>query len=77
MRKESIAIGKNVSLNIETLQIITGYQHRTKQNFSATLNSIIKEWDAISLQIQKLKDKEMLEKNIDHLYEIQKAKVLK
>ena len=73
MKKGSMAVGKNVSLNLETLAIVQGYMNKTKLTFSATLNLIIKDWDEISIQLQKVKDQQTLKKNLEYLDELKQA----
>lgn len=51
----NLCVGKNITLDLDTIAIVQGYQNKTKQNFSRTVNKIIKEWDEISLYLIKLR----------------------
>jgi len=54
MKKKDIHVGKNVTLSFSSIEIIQGYQYKTRKNFSKTLDIIIKEWDNLSIAINKL-----------------------
>ena len=73
----SMHLGKNVTLEIETIHIIEGYQHKTRQNFSQTLNEIVKQWDKFSLEIEKYKKQQETKQGLKHFDDLKKAKVVK
>ena len=53
--------GVSVSLTNEAIAIINGYMHKTRRNFSQTLNIIVQEWDNFSIAIEKYKRKQEAE----------------
>lgn len=63
-------VGKNVTLTLQNLENIMLYQHKTRKNFSQTLNIMLGEWDKFSIMIQKMQR----EQDIENL---QKAEVIK
>lgn len=64
-------------MEADVIQTITGYQNKTRKDFSKTLCIIVREWDKFSVLIQKLK-REHLEKQTEgHLKDLQNAKVIK
>jgi hypothetical protein len=50
-----MCVGKNVTLQLDNIQIVQGYMNRTRRNFSQTLNIIISEWDNFSIEINKIR----------------------
>lgn len=60
MKRKDIRVSKNVTLTMESIEIVLGYSNRTKKNFSKTLDIIVKEWDNISLALARLQEKERL-----------------
>ena len=76
-----VAFGKNCSFDIKTLEIVNNYMNRTKKSFSFTLNQIIKEWDKITLEMERIARKNF-EKNVgkyenELIENYKKAKVIK
>jgi len=69
-----VYFGKNVSFKAANIEIIQGFQHKTRKNFSQTLNIIIEQWDKFSIEIQKFQEKLKIEKQVK---DIKKAKVIK
>ena len=70
-------LSKTVTLSLEAVNIITGFQNRTKSNFSKTLDRIIKDWDNISLEIEKFQRKKIKQEADIQGENLQKAKVIK
>lgn len=68
--------GKNVSLEAEVIQIIAGYQNRTKKTFSATLNIIVKQWDSLSAEIEKIQRLKADKEATEYLDDMKKAQVV-
>jgi len=54
MQKDK-TFGVSVSLTNKAISTVSGYQNRTKRNFSQTLNIIIDEWDTFSIELMKFK----------------------
>ena len=76
-----MALGKNVSMTPVTIDIVRQYMNKTKQNFSATLNQIIMEWDNFSIELEKFKreqhrKKAELQANLE-IKNLKSAKVIK
>ena len=72
-----ICFGKNVSLKASNIQVIQGFQHKTKKNFSATMNLIIEQWDKFSLIIAKYEYDQETKANLDQFDKQRAAKVIK
>ena len=53
--------GKSVSLSMQNIDIIEGYQKKTRKNFSQTLNIVLQEWDKFSIMIMRLKQQQQVE----------------
>ena len=67
--------GKNVSLEAEVIQIVAGYQNKTRKTFSATLNIIIKQWDKLSVELERMQRQEIADKTNTHLNNLKNAEV--
>ena len=70
MSERSMYLSKNVTLSTDSFGIVAGYQHKTKTNFSRTLDMIIKQWDKISIEIKKIEAEKFGN-------DLKKAKVIK
>jgi len=74
MREQSFS--KNVTLKTGNIEIITGFMNKTKKNFSATLNIIIKQWDEISVMLMKQLEDKQIQTEIKQFDEIKEAKAI-
>jgi len=70
---KEICFGKNVSLKIKNIEIVQGFMHKTRRNFSQTVNIIIEQWDGYSLAMQKIQEDLSVQQKLD---EIKKAEVI-
>ena len=61
---------KNVTLKGRNIECIEAFMHKTRKNFSATLNIIIEQWDTLTLEIIKQQRTQAVDN-------IKQAKVLK
>jgi len=82
MNEESVGsknthYGKNVTLTMENIQLITNHMRRTRRNFSQTLNIMLQEWDGVTLQIMKMKREQETKRDLNYLEAVSKAKVIK
>lgn len=77
MKRNIQHYGKNVTLTLEAIEVVNGYMNRTRKNFSQTLDIIVKEWDNISVQLEKVRKEKELKQNLQYLDDISKAKVVK
>lgn len=68
---------KNVTLKASNIETIEGFMNKTKQNFSATLNIIIEQWDKITLEMQKVAREQEQLQHLKKIDTIKKAKVIK
>ena len=74
---ENEAVGKNCSFKMKNFMLVNQYQNKTKRGFSATLNKILEEWDDMSLELQKYKEREEEERIRDRFDTISQADALK
>jgi hypothetical protein len=68
---------KNVTLSKGSIEIIEGYQNRTRSNFSDTLDQIIKDWDKISVQLMRIKRVEAEKEAEAKIQELKQAEIVK
>ena len=79
MAKE-ICFGKNVSLKIKNIEVVQGFMHKTRRNFSQTMNIIIEQWDNYSVALQKLQEEQDVQQKLEdikHAEVIEKPKTKK
>ena len=69
--------GISLSLTQATIDAVNGYMNKTRQNFSKTLNIIVKEWDEFSIALEKYKRAQLEQQTTTHLNNIKKAQVVK
>lgn len=74
---KEICFGKNVSLKAGNIQVIQGFQHKTKKNFSATLNIIVEQWDKFSIIIAKYQREHETKQELKKFDQMKKAEVIK
>jgi len=69
-------VAKNVSMELKNFHTIYDYAEGKKLNFSAALNKIVSEWDDLSVEINKWKEK-LNKKAADlEVEQLKKAKVV-
>lgn len=52
------SFSKNVTLSTKSIDVVTQMQNKTRDNFSKTLDYIIKDWDKATVMIEKMKYEE-------------------
>jgi hypothetical protein len=77
MGKKEQHYSKNVTLSIDAIEVINGYCNRTKQNFSKTLDIIVKEWDNVSVQLERIKRDKEIKENLTYLDQLKNTKAVK
>jgi len=70
-------MSKTCTLSMEAVEIVRGYQSRTRSNFSDTLDQIIKDWDKISVQLMRIKRVEAEKEAEAKIQELKQAEIVK